>query len=56
MYLFLIHTHVMPRKPAFFQVEFNRFKFQTIKRFEIYKNDIFDYIFKQHYKIKLSKI
>ena len=34
-----------PRKIVFFQEEFNRFKFHTIKRFEIYKNYIFGYIF-----------
>ena len=45
MNLFLIYTHEMPQKIEFFQEEFNRFKFHTIKRFEIYKNYIFAYIF-----------
>ena len=59
MYLFLIYTHKMPQKTAFFQDGFNMFKFQTIKRLEIYKNDIFDYIF--HSKLyfgtmKLKKV
>ena len=59
MNLFLIYTHEMPRKIAFFQEEFNMFKFHTIKRFKIYKNYIFAYIFQSKPyldTIKLKKV
>ena len=59
MNLFLIYTHEVPRHIAFFQEEFNRFKLHTIKRFEIYKNDIFAYIFQSKPyldTIKLNKV
>ena len=57
--LFLIYTHEMPRKTAFFQEGFNWFKFQTMERFEIYKNYIFAYIFQSKPyldTIKLKKV